>query len=139
MLLLCLTHNLLGWHHHTHIDDLIAVAGHHHPDDVLADIVYITLYRCQQHLSSTLAALSLLCLDSGLQDIDGLFHRTGCLHHLGQEHLSFAEEFTHLIHTCHQRTFDDIDSMGIFLQCFLQIFLQILTYALHQCLHQTVF
>ena len=138
ILLLRLTHNLFSGHHHTHIDNLIAVAGHHHTHNVLTDIVHIALHRCQQHLSRTLATFGLLSLNIRLQDTHRLLHRTGSLHHLRQKHLSFSKQLTHGIHTRHQRSFDDIHCMGIFLQCFLQIFLQILTDALYQRLCQTL-
>ena len=61
-------------------------------------------------------------LDIGLEYAYGLFHRTGGLHHLGQEHFSLAEELSDGVHACHQRAFDDIDSLGIFLKRLLQVF-----------------
>jgi len=35
--------DLFAWHHHPEVDDLVVVAGEHDADDVLADVVHITL------------------------------------------------------------------------------------------------
>ena len=138
MLFLSLTDNLFGWHHYAHIDNLVTVAGHHHTDDILADIVHIALHRCQQHLTCTLAAFCLLSLNSRLQDTNGLFHRTSCLHNLRQEHLSFAKEYAYLVHTCHQRSFDDVDSMLKLSQRLLQVFFEKGAVTLHEGLFQSL-
>ena len=63
LFLLSLTYNLLGRHHHTHVDNLIVVTGHHHTYNILADVVYIAFHRSQQHLSCTLATSCFLSLD----------------------------------------------------------------------------
>src|SRR5574344_1211644 len=38
-----LAHYLFGWHHHSHVDYLVVVAGHHHAHDILSDVVDIAL------------------------------------------------------------------------------------------------
>ncbi len=43
---------------------------------------------------------------------DGLLHDTGALHDLGQEHLAGAKEVADLVHSGHQRPFDDLDRVG---------------------------
>ena len=114
LLLLRLTHNLLCRHHHTHVDDLVVVTSHHHTHNILADVVHITFYRSQQHLSCALTTSRLLGLDIGLQNLHGLFHGACRLHHLGQEHLTFAKQLSYGIHARHQGSLDDIHRMGIF-------------------------
>ena len=108
-------HNLLCWHHHTHINNLIVIAGHHHPDNVLTDIMDITFDCSQQHLSGTGSTLGFLGFNIRLKDTDSLFHCTGSLHDLWQEHLSFTETLSDCIHTSHQGSFNNIHSMRILL------------------------
>ena len=44
-----------------------------------------------------------------------------------------------MIHTCHQRTFNNIYSLGIFLQGFCQVFFQIIAYSFSQSIFQPLF
>ena len=139
MFFLSLADNLFGRHHDPHVDDLVTVAGHHHADDILADVVDIALHCRQQYLTGTLATFFLIGFDIGLENTHRLLHRPGGLHHLRQEHLSLSETLTNGIHASHQGTFDDIHRMGILFQCLLQIHLQTLAIAFDQSLRQTLF
>ena len=49
-----LLQDLLAGHHHAQVDDLVVVAGEHHADDVLADVVDVALDRGHQDLAARL-------------------------------------------------------------------------------------
>ena len=87
--------DLRGGHHDAEVDDLVIVAGEHDADDVLADIVHVTLDGRHQHLAGGLALIAarepLLLLHVRQEHGDGLLHDAGRLHHLRQEHLARAE------------------------------------------------
>ena len=134
MLLLCLPDNLFRRNHYPHVDNLIVITGHDDTNDVLADIMHISLDGSQKHFSGTFATFSFFCFNIWLEDAYCLFHRPGGLHHLGQEHLSLAKELSDGIHTRHERTLDDVDGMRIFLQGFLHVFFQMVANALDECL-----
>ena len=77
--------NLLAWHHHTEIDDLVIVALQHHAHDLLADVVDIPLDGGEQDLAirrTRLPALFLLLVYERHEMGDGLFHDSGTLDHL---------------------------------------------------------
>ena len=131
--------NLLGRHHHTQVDDFISVAGHHYPDNVLPDVVHIPFYCSQQHFPGTASPFLLFSFDIRLQNRYRTFHGTGCLDYLRQEHLSRTEQITHMIHTGHQRPFDDTYRIGIMLQRLVQIFIQKIADTFHQRMLQTFF
>ena len=119
-------HDVFGGHHDSQVYDFIAIAGHHHGDDVLADVVHVALHRGQQHTPRGSGSPGLLRLDDGLEDGHGLLHRAGGLHHLREEHLARAEEVAHPVHPCHQGAFDDVHGAGILLQCLGQIRFQVI-------------
>ena len=100
-------------HHDAEIDDLVIVAGEHHADDVLADVVDIALDRRHQDLAGRLpraglAIGALFSLHVGQQHGDRLLHHAGGLHNLRQEHLAGAKEVADHVHAGHQRPFDDM-------------------------------
>ena len=95
------TYDLFCRYHHTHIDNLVIVAGHDHTYDILSDIMYIAFYRSQKNFSCMLVIICLFSFYIGLQNSYSLFHRTCGLHHLRQKHLSLTKQFTHGIHACH--------------------------------------
>ena len=53
-----------------------------------------------------------------------LLHRAGGLHHLGEEHASFAKQAAHMLHTCHEGAFDDGYCRGVHGECLLQVGLE---------------
>ena len=107
-------HNLVGRHHHAHIDHLIVVAGHHHSHDVLTDVVHIAFHRGKQNLAGLRLPAVALRLYMGLQMGHGLLHRACRLHHLGKKHLAGAEQLPHKVHASHQRTLDNVHGPRIF-------------------------
>ena len=105
--------DLLAGHHHAHVDDLVVVAGQHHADDVLADVVHVAFDRGEHDLAlrahrfAGRLALRLLRLHVRHQVGHGLFHHARRLHHLGQEHLAGAEQIADHAHPVHERTLDN--------------------------------
>src|SRR5271166_290163 len=104
--------DLFAGDHHTHIDDLIVVAGEDDADNVLADVVNIALDGCENDLALRLDLLAgrchrrLLGLHEGRQVRNGLLHHARGLDHLRQEHLASSEQITDHAHAGHQRAFD---------------------------------
>ena len=74
----------------------------------------------------------------GLQNGYGLLHGTGGLDHLRQEHLASAEELAHVVHTGHQRAFDNGYGLIVLLQGLVEVFLQVVSDALDQGILQAL-
>ena len=98
----------LRFDHYAQVADLVAVAGHHHRDDVLADVVHVALDRGDEHLAGRVGALSGALLDVGRQGRYGALHHAGRLDHLRQEHSALAEEPAHPLHGGHQQPVDHL-------------------------------
>ena len=100
--------DLVTRHHHSHVGDFEAIAGQHDADDVLADVVDISLHGGEHDLAC--AALcgvgELFLLHVWLQVGDTLLHDAGAFHHLRQEHFPGAKQVAHDAHTIHERAFD---------------------------------
>src|SRR5262249_58441786 len=104
--------DLPGRHHHAEVDDLVVVAGEHDADDVLADVVHVTLDRGEHDLAlrppptspspSTLPAIAQRLLLLGLHERLEVGHRA--LHHpaardyLRQEHPAPPAQHAHHPH-----------------------------------------
>ena len=86
--------------------------------------MHISFHGRHQNLSGRSTSTLLLRLDMRLENGNGSLHCSCRLHHLRQEHLALSEEFTHQIHTIHQRTLDDVHGMRILLQSLVYIRLQ---------------
>ena len=105
--------DLLAGDHDAQVDDLVVVAGEHHADDVLADVVHVALDRGEQDLALRLDDLAgrdhrgLLGFHERRQVGDGFLHHARGFDHLGQEHFARAEEIADHAHAVHQRAFDD--------------------------------
>ena len=150
--------DFVAGNHHTHVGDFEAVAGEHHADDVLADVVDVALHRGDQEAAGGAAAagegdgfvmgefgifgedpgdvageeLGLLGFHEGRQPGDGLLHHAGGFHHLGQEHLAGAEEVADHAHAVHQRAFDHLERAAVFQAGFLGVLVDELVDALEQ-------
>ena len=72
----------------------------------------IALNGCHDHLAGR-RSFCLIGLYVRLKHSHGLFHDAGCLYNLRKEHFSTSEEFAHLVHACHQGTFNNVDGMRI--------------------------
>ena len=107
--------DLLRRHHDAEVVDLVVVAREHDADDVLADVVHVTLHRGEDELAAHAPAPArlLLGLHERLEVGDGALHRARALHDLGQEHLARAEEVADDLHAVHQRAFDDQQGLAV--------------------------
>src|SRR3970282_357279 len=114
--------NPIGGHHHAQIDHLVVVTPEYHANDVLADVVNVTLHRGQHHFWPSLSPSPsaspspfpfplppCLLVHIRKETRDGRLHDARALDDLGQEHLARSEELTHDAHAAHQRTFDHIE------------------------------
>ena len=130
--------NLFARDHHAHVDDLVVVAGEHHADDVLADVVNVAFDRGEHDLSLRLDHLAsrshrrLLGLHERRQVRDGLLHHARGFHHLRQEHLARAKQIADDAHAVHQRAFDHQQRAAQLDARFLGIDLDVGVDALHQ-------
>ena len=125
-------HNLLGRNHYAKVHNVVVVARHHHRHDVLADVMYVALDGCHQHLAGCGRSLLLVSFDVGLQYCHRLLHRAGGLHHLREEHLAATEQLAHRVHAVHERAFYDVHGLREGGQGFLNVFLHIFRHTLHQ-------
>ncbi len=104
--------DLLRWHHHAEVDDIVAVATQDHADNIFADIVHVTLDRGHQDFALGLRLVAFFQFDKRNQVGHRLFHHPGGFHHLGQKHFPGTEQVADDIHAGHQRTFDHFDRAG---------------------------
>src|ERR1700722_570381 len=104
--------DLFARDHDPQVDDLIVVAGEHHANDVLADVVNVAFDRCQHDFSLCLDHFAgrrhryLLRFHERSQVGHRLLHYPGRLDDLGQEHLARSKQIAHHAHARHQRAFD---------------------------------
>src|ERR1019366_1626677 len=90
LLRLCTFENFLAGNHYPHVDDLVVIASEDDSDNVLADVVNITLDRREHYLSLRFDYLasrlhcSLLSLHEGCQMCHRLLHDASGLDHLWQ-------------------------------------------------------
>ena len=92
--------------HDAQVADLVSVAGHHHRDDVLADVVDVALDRGDEHPSGTVRRRGGALLDVGGEGRHGALHHARRLDDLRQEHLALAEEPAHALHGGHEQRVD---------------------------------
>jgi hypothetical protein len=97
--------------HHAEVDHLVVVAAQHDPDDVLADVVDVSLDRGEHDLAARapVTPRPFLLLHERLEIPNGALHRARALHDLRQEHLPGAEEVADDLHPLHQRPFDHVE------------------------------
>ena len=88
------------------VDDFVAVVGENNVDEVLANVVDVTLDGGEHH--ATTAALVRL-FHKGLEVSDSHLHCFGTLQHERQLHLAAGEEFTDGAHAHQQNVVDDFE------------------------------
>ncbi len=49
LFLLGLIQDLIGRHHHAHVDDLVSITSQHDAHDILSDVVHIAFYGSEQY------------------------------------------------------------------------------------------
>ena len=130
--------NLVRRGHDAQVDDLVVVAAQDDADDVLADVVNVTLDRGQQDAPgrAAVAALGLFRLDVGHEVGHGLLHDAGALDHLRQEHLARAEQIADDVHAVHQRPLNDAQRPLGRLSRLFHVCLDVGVDALHQGMGQ---
>jgi hypothetical protein len=115
--------NLVARHHDAEVGDFEAIAGQHHADDVLADVMHVTFHGGHDDLAR--AALrrirELFLLHEGLQIRDALLHHAGAFHDLREEHFASAEEVADDAHAVHERAFDDEQRLAELVERLLSI------------------
>mmetsp|Transcript_67957 Transcript_67957/g.148028 ORF Transcript_67957/g.148028 Transcript_67957/m.148028 type:complete len:252 (+) Transcript_67957:1388-2143(+) len=119
VLLLRLIKDVLAWHHDAHVNHPVVVASEHDADNVLANVVHVTLYRSHQHRSVVLRLVgvfaccqgcnSLLLLHERDQHSHGLLHHTSTLDHLRQEHFASTKEIADDAHAAHEWALNDLE------------------------------
>ena len=129
-------HDDIFGNHHAEVHHLVAVTGHNHGDDVLADIVHVAFDGGNHDFPAARSVGVLARLDVGLQNFYRLLHGACGLHHLRQEHLAFSEKPSHGLHSFHQRSFDDTDRLAVFLKGLHQILFQCLRPSLYNGIAQ---
>ena len=123
----------------------IVVAGKNDADDILADVVNVTLHRCEQDFSLRLDHMAggshgrLLGFHERRKVRDSLLHHPGRLDYLGQEHLARSEQITHHAHAVHQRAFDDQQRTAQFDASLFGIDLDVRIDSLDQRMRKTLF
>jgi len=139
----------LRGHHHAEVDDAVAVAAEHDADDVLADVVHVSLDGGEQHGPGAVVAvvdasrgpLGLVLLEVGVEERDGPLHRPCALHDLRQEHAAAAEEVADDVHAIHQRPFDDVERarIAVGLEDLGQILLEVIGDAVDERVREAFF
>ena len=124
--------------HDTQVNDLVTVTLQHYADDVLADVMHVTLHGRHQDAAITPRTVTLFCIHVRQQIGHGLFHDTRRFHHLGQEHLAGPEQITDDVHTVHQRPLDYLQGFLGCLPCGLGVFLDEIGNTLDQCMFKTL-
>lgn len=106
MLVSCLQ-NIINRHFDPEVEDLIAVVRHDDIDEILADVVDITLH-CGQHDLALIGA-HIRLRHERFQIVHRCFHGFRRLEHEGQLHLSGAKEIPHHPHAIKQNGIDDLE------------------------------
>ena len=136
---LCLgaVENLGAGHHHAKIDHFIVVTTQHHADDILADVVHVTLHRRHDDTPGGLAHTAfLLGVHERFKMGHGAFHHPRALDHLRQKHPPGAEQITDHGHTIHQRAFDHVERAIHRQTRLLGVFNHMVGDAVHQGMNQ---
>ncbi|MCY1521928.1 hypothetical protein D9M68_567670 [compost metagenome] len=98
----CRLQYLFGRHHDAQVYNLIIITGQYDTDNILADIVYITLYRSHQYFTGTGSGTVFFLFNIRLQIGYRLLHDTGRFYYLRQKHLTTAKQVAHQVHPGHQ-------------------------------------
>ena len=125
-------------HHHAKVDDFVVVTLQHHADNILADVVNVTLHGGDDHLA--VAGTFLFAgLNIGFEVGHRLLHHAGGFHHLRQEHFALAKQIANHVHPVHQRPFNHLDRTRGLLASFFSILLNKFGNAFHQRIFEALF
>ena len=130
--------NFFAWNHHSQVDYFVVVAGEDYADDVLTNIVNVTLDRRENDFPLRLYYFAsrspgfLLRLHIWGEMCHSFLHHACRFHHLRQEHLACSKKITHNAHAGHQGSFDHCQWTSQFDARFLSIGFNVGVDALHQ-------
>lgn len=101
--------------HDAHVDHFVVVAAEHDSNDVLSDVVHVTLH-CGQHNSAvvfrpavnSIISQEFFCLHEGSKVAYSSLHDSGGLDDLWEEHLTGAEVVANGLHAVHEGTLDNV-------------------------------
>ena len=88
------------------VEDLVAVVGEDDVDEVLADVVHVTLHRREDDAA---AAALVALFHVGFEVGDRRLHRLGALQDEGELHLAGREQVADLAHAVEQEVVDDVE------------------------------
>ena len=131
----------IGGNHHTDVFDFVIITSQNDTYDVFTDIVYIPFYGGHQDftLGFCIGVEGFLGFQIGLQVGYGFFHNPCTLHNLGKEHFSGAEQIAHVVHAIHQRSFNYMQGLFVFLECFFGVFVDEFGNPFDQTMTQALF
>ena len=137
--------NLLAWHHHAHVDDLVVITSQHDADDVLADVVHVALHGREHDFPLRLHGLAarrhlgLLGFHERREIRHGLLHHARGLHHLREKHFARAEQVADDAHARHERPFDDEQRLAQLGACLFGVLLNPRIDASHHRVCEAIF
>ena len=130
-------HNRFSGNHYSQVNYLISVASHYYGNNIFPNVVHITFHRSKQHLAGRGSPFLLFRFNDRLKNSHRFLHSTCRFHHLRKKHLTRTEQIANMVHSGHQRTFNDIHSFRINFQSFSEVFFQIISDAFCQSILQT--
>ena len=122
---------------------LETVAGHHDAQNILTDIMHISLHRSNHHHLLVARQAGGIDATAGLiqttarlihirrKNLHSIPHHFSRLDNLRQKHLALAEQLADMLHAIHKRSLDHLHSLSIDLHRLLDVLLQPLSLALH--------
>ena len=125
--------------HHAEVHHVIAVTGHNHGDNVLADIMHVALDGRDDYFTAARCVCIFACFDVRLQNFHSFFHRTCGFHDLREEHLAFTETTADFVHTIHQWARNNANRAIAAVDEFHQVGLQCCRSSLEEGFLQTFF
>ena len=129
----CLLQYPLRIYHNAKVYNLHIIALKHNADNVLANIVNISLYGSSNNLARMLWSRALLHIR--LKKVHCALHYFSAFNHLRQKHLALSKEFSYSAHSTHQGTLYKRDSISI---CTLKRLHKILLQPLRAPLQQQI-
>ena len=132
-------HDDVFGNHHAEVHHFVAVTGHNHGDNILADIVHVALHGGDYDFAAARSVRVLARLDVGLQDFYRLLHGACSFDHLRQEHLAFTEATADFVHAVHKRAGNDSHRAIASVDEFHQVGLKRCRCSLEQSLLQAFF
>ena len=135
--------NLLARNHHAKVDDLVVVTAQNNANDVLSDVVNVTLNCRQQNLAAEALAfetgIQFFLLHERQQVRNRFLHHASRFHDLWKKHLPAAEEIANDRHPVHHWAFDDRKAFVVFQTRFFGIVDHIFVDALDQRMRKSFF